>query len=317
MEISQIIGFFTGIALFLFGMSLMSGSIQQAADGEAKILLGKVTENPFHGVLFGTGVTAIIQSSSATSVMCIGFVNAGMMNLKQAKSVILGAIFGTSVTGWILCLNDIGGSDIVSLFSAASITCVAAVTGTVFRMIRKNKFKIVGNVLLGFAVLMSGMSMMSGTVSSMKDDAIFLQLLTDFSNPIVGILVGCLFAAILQSASASVGVLQALASTGIITFRIALPLIIGISIGAALPVLLAAPESTKDGRKAAFFYMNSTLFSAVFLSTVIYLTLFLCGKPFVNEVMTSWSVALLNTVYRLMSVLVVLPAMWSKKIKFL
>ena len=311
--ISSIFEFLTGIALFLFGMSLMSGSIQKAADDEAKVMLGKVTNNPLQGVLFGTAVTSIIQSSSATSVMCIGFVNGGLMNLRQAKSVILGAIFGTSITGWVLCLGEIGAGKLANILSTASITCFAAVLGTIFRMTKKEKLKIVGDVLLGFAVLMAGMSMMSDSVSSMNDNPAFLRLITDFSNPFFGILIGCIFAAVLQSASAAVGVVQALAATGMITFRIALPLIIGISVGAALPVLLAAPEASENGKKAALFYLISTLVSAVILSVVIYAILYLCGNPFDEYVMSSWKVALLNTVYRLLSVIVILPSLWLKE----
>lgn len=315
MEITSIFSFLTGIALFLFGMSFMSGSVQKAADSEAKTMLSRVTGNPFQGVLFGTGVTAVIQSSSATSVMCIGFVNGGMMQLRQAKSVILGAILGTSITGWILCLGDIGAGGVASLLSSTSITCFAAVVGTILRMTHVNKRKTAGDVLLGFAVLMAGMNMMSGAVSSMDENTDFLRLMTNFSHPIIGIVMGCVFAAILQSASAAVGVVQALTTSGLISFHTALPLIIGISVGAALPVLLAAPEATADGKKAAFFYLNSTFASAVILTAVIYSLLFVWDDPFAAHQMTSWSVALLNTVYRLLSVVVVLPLLWLERKK--
>lgn len=309
MDITLIFNFLTGIALFLYGMSLMSHSVQSAASGETKVLLGHVSNSPLQGVLFGTAITTLIQSSSATSVMCISFLNGGMMELVQAKSVILGAIFGTSITGWILCLNDIGSSGLADLLSSASITCIAAVVGTVLRMTKGEKRKIAGNVLLGFSVLMAGMNMMSSAVSSMQDNPFFLRLMTDFSNPLFGILVGGVFAAILQSASAAVGVVQALAMSGVITFHVALPLIIGISVGAALPVLLAAPEASPDGKKAAFFYLNSTLVSAVVLTILIYLVLFLCGNPIAQYQMNSWTVSLLNTVYRLLSVIVVWPSL--------
>ncbi len=313
MDISSIYRFLTGIALFLYGMSLMSGSVRKAADSEAKTVLSRVTGNPFQGVLFGTAVTALIQSSSATSVMCIGFVNGGMMELRRAKSVILGAILGTSITGWILCLGDIGAGGVASLFSSASITCFAAVVGTILRMTHDNKRKTAGDILFGFAVLMAGMNMMSGAVSAMDENTVFLRLMTNFTNPFIGIIVGCVFAALLQSASAAVGVVQALATSGLVSFHTALPLIIGISVGAALPILLAAPQATMDGRKTAFFYLNSTLISAVLLTAVIYLLLFVWGDPFAAHQMTSWSVALLNTVYRLLSVVVVLPLLWLER----
>lgn len=313
MDINSFFSFFTGIALFLFGMSLMSGSIRKAADSETKQILSRVTANPFQGVMFGAGVTSVIQSPAATSVMCIGFVNGGMMELSHAKSVILGAIFGTSITGWVLCLGDLSGSGWANLLSTASITCLSALLGTVFRMTKNEKLCVGGDILLGFAVLMAGMSMMSGAFSAMNDNPVFLRLMTDFSNPLLGIAVGCVFAAILQSASAAVGVVQALAASGVISFHTALPLIIGISVGAALPVLLAAPAASLDGKKAAYFYLFSTLASAVVLTTLIYLCLFFVGEEFALYQMTSPDVALLNTVYRLLSVIVVLPMLYIEK----
>ena len=201
-----------GVALFLFGMTLMGDGLKKVAGNKLEIILYKLTSTPLKGVLLGTGVTAVIQSSSATSVMVVGFVNSGMMQVRQAIGIVLGSILGTSITGWILCLSDISGSGWVSLLSTATLTGVVAVVGIVLRMFCKDLTKHhIGDILLGFAVLMYGMSSMSGAVAPLKDSAAFIQLLTRFSNPLLGVLVGTVFTCILQSASAAVGILQALA----------------------------------------------------------------------------------------------------------
>ena len=224
-----------GVALFLFGMTLMGDGLKKVAGNKLEIILYRLTSTPLKGVLLGTGVTAVIQSSSATSVMVVGFVNSGMMQVRQAIGIVLGSILGTSITGWILCLSDISGSGWVSLLSTATLTGIVAVIGIVLRMFCKNQVKRhIGDILLGFAVLMYGMSAMSGAVAPLKDSAAFINLLTRFSNPLLGVLVGTVFTCILQSASAAVGILQALAITGTITFSVAFPITLGIAIGAAV-----------------------------------------------------------------------------------
>ena len=232
-----------GVALFLFGMTLMGDGLKKVAGNKLEIILYKLTSTPLKGVLLGTGVTAVIQSSSATSVMVVGFVNSGMMQVRQAIGIVLGSILGTSITGWILCLSDISGSGWVSLLSTATLTGVVAVVGIVLRMFCKDLTKHhIGDILLGFAVLMYGMSSMSGAVAPLKDSAAFIQLLTRFSNPLLGVLVGTVFTCILQSASAAVGILQALAITGTITFSVAFPITLGIAIGAGADVALDAAD---------------------------------------------------------------------------
>lgn len=230
MGISDVISLLGGIALFLFGMSLMGEGLKKVAGSKLELVLYRLSSTPLKGVLLGTGVTAVIQSSSATSVMVVGFVNSGMMKVRQAIGVIMGAILGTSITGWILCLSSIsGGSGLVQLLSTEVLTGIVAVVGIILRMFSaKTSHRHVGEILLGFAVLMYGMSAMSGAVSPLRESESFIRILTSFSNPLLGILVGIAFTSILQSASAAVGILQALSITGAITFEIAFPIIMGV-----------------------------------------------------------------------------------------
>ena len=257
MSVADVISLLGGIALFLFGMSLMGEGLKKVAGSRLELVLYKLSSTPLKGVLLGTGVTAVIQSSSATSVMVVGFVNSGMMKVKQAIGVIMGAILGTSVTGWILCLSSLeGGSGVVQLLSTEVLTGIVAVVGIILRMFTgKTSNRSVGEILLGFAVLMYGMSAMSGAVSPLRESEAFIRILTSFSNPILGILVGLAFTSVLQSASAAVGILQALAITGAVTFEVALPIVMGIAIGAAVPVLLSALGANLNGKRTAFIYL--------------------------------------------------------------
>ena len=309
MQLSNVIELLTGIALFLFGMSLMGDGLKQVAGNRLEIILYKLTGSPLRGMLFGTGITTVIQSSSATSVMVVGFVNSGLMKLKQAIPVVLGAILGTSITGWVICLSSLdGASGWLSLFSTSTLTCVAALAGIFLRMFSKDRFKNhLSDILLGFAVLMFGMSAMSGAVAPLKENEAFISILTTFSNPLIGILVGMAFTCILQSASAAVGILQALTFTGSISFEIALPLIMGISIGAAVPVLLSAVGATPDGQRTALAYLISNLLGVVFTAVVFYALNAMFQFTFMGAILSTASVALLNTVYRLIVVAVLLP----------
>ena len=244
MSISDVITLLGGVALFLFGMSLMGDGLKKVAGNKLELVLYRLSSTPLRGVLLGTGVTAVIQSSSATSVMVVGFVNSGMMQVKQAIGVVMGAILGTSITGWILCLSDIsGGSGWVDLLSTATLTGIVAVVGIVLRMAGKKQSTLsVGNILMGFAVLMFGMSSMSGAVAPLKESEVFTGILTSFSNPFLGILVGIVFTSVIQSASAAVGILQALAITGAVTYEVAFPIIMGIAIGAGTDVAIDAAD---------------------------------------------------------------------------
>ena len=309
MTIADVVSLLGGIALFLFGMSLMGEGLKKVAGSRLELVLYKLSSTPLKGVLLGTGVTAVIQSSSATSVMVVGFVNSGMMKVRQAIGVIMGAILGTSVTGWILCLSSLeGGSGVVQLFSTDVITGVVAVIGIILRMFnKKTTNRHVGEILLGFAVLMYGMSAMSGAVSPLRESEAFIRILTSFSNPILGILVGLAFTSVLQSASAAVGILQALAITGAVTFEVALPIVMGIAIGAAVPVLLSALGANLNGKRTAFIYLLIDVLGVLIWALLFYGANAIIHFTFLDAVMSSVSIALMNTLFRLATVIVLLP----------
>ena len=309
MSVADVISLLGGIALFLFGMSLMGEGLKKVAGSRLELVLYKLSSTPLKGVLLGTGVTAVIQSSSATSVMVVGFVNSGMMKVKQAIGVIMGAILGTSVTGWILCLSSLeGGSGVVQLLSTEVLTGIVAVVGIILRMFTgKTSNRYVGEILLGFAVLMYGMSAMSGAVSPLRESEAFIRILTSFSNPILGILVGLAFTSVLQSASAAVGILQALAITGAVTFEVALPIVMGIAIGAAVPVLLSALGANLNGKRTAFIYLLIDVLGVLIWALLFYGANAIIHFTFLNAVMSSVSIALMNTLFRLATVIVLLP----------
>ena len=306
---SMILSLLCGVSLFLFGMSLMGDGLKLAAGNKLEAFLYTMTNTPLKGVALGTGVTSVIQSSSATTVMVIGFVNSGMMKLKQAIGIIMGANIGTSITGWILCLSYIEGSNgIASILSTATISAVVAVVGIIFRMFCKRTLhKNVGNIMLGFAILMTGMQMMSGAVSPLRESPVFIKMLTMFSNPIAGILVGIAFTAVLQSASATVGVLQALSVTGILTFASAFPIVLGIGVGAACPVLISAIGANKNGKRTALVYLINDLFGLIMWSVIFYTVNAFVHFTFMDMTMTPVAIALLNTVFRLATVIVLFP----------
>ena len=307
---SMILSLLCGVALFLFGMSLMGDGLKMVAGNKLEAFLYRMTNTPLKGVALGTGVTSVIQSSSATTVMVIGFVNSGMMKLKQAIGIIMGANIGTSITGWILCLSYIGGSGggIASIFSTATISAVVAVIGIIFRMFcKRSVHKNIGNIMLGFAILMTGMQMMSGAVSPLRESPMFIKMLTMFSNPIAGILVGIAFTAVLQSASATVGVLQALSVTGILTFASAFPIVLGIGVGAACPVLISAIGANKNGKRTALVYLINDLFGLILWSVIFYTVNAFVHFTFMDMTMTPVAIALLNTVFRLATVIVLFP----------
>ncbi len=309
MGITEIIALLSGIALFMFGMSLMGDGLKKVAGSKLELVLYRLSSTPLKGVLLGTGVTAVIQSSSATSVMVVGFVNAGMMKLRQAIGVILGAILGTSVTGWVISLSYIeGGSGIGKLLSTATLTGLTAVIGILLRMFsKKASRKHVGDILLGFAVLMFGMSTMSGSVSGLRDQPWFKGTLQSLSNPILGILVGAAFTALLQSASAAVGIVQALSMTGAMEFDAALPLLMGIAIGAAVPVLLSALGANTEGKRTALVYLVAEIFGVIVCAALYYAADAIFNFSFKQTVMNPFNLALVNTVLRLAMVVLLLP----------
>lgn len=309
MSISQVISLLSGVALFLFGMTLMGDGLKKVAGNRLELILYRLSNTPLKGLLLGTGVTAVIQSSSATSVMVVGFVNSGMMKVKQSVSVILGAILGTSVTGWVICLSYLeGAGGIKSLLSAATLTGVIAVVGIILRMFTKSQMKRhIGDILMGFAVLMFGMSAMSSAVSSLGNEPWFTSLLTSLSNPVLGILVGAVFTAVLQSASAAVGIVQALAVTGAVEVREALPLLMGIAIGAAAPVLLSAIGAGTQGKRAAFIYPVAGILGVAGSAAIFYALNAVLRFSFMDTVVSPFSVAAVNSFLRLAMVALLIP----------
>ena len=309
MSIANIFSLLGGVALFLFGITLMGEGLKRVAGNKLELVLYRLSGTPLKAILLGTGVTAVIQSSSATSVMVVGFVNSGMMKLTQAINVILGALIGTSITGWIICLSYLDGAGgWVSLLSTATITSIVAVIGIILRMFSKKQVHHhIGDILMGFAVLMYGMSAMSGSVSSLKESESFIRMMTTFSNPLLGILAGAAFTAILQSASAAVGILQALSITGAISFATAYPVILGIAIGAAVPVLLSALGAKVNGRRAAFSYLMLEILGVIICGTVYYS---LAGFGVIDLgpwVMNPITIAAVNSIFRIITAIVLFP----------
>ena len=298
-----------GIALFLFGMQLMGDGLKKVAGGKLEVILYRLSNTPLKGVLLGTGVTAIIQSSSATSVMVVGFVNAGMIKMKQAIGIIMGAIIGTSVTGWVLCLSDIsGGAGWVDLLSTEVLAAVIGVIGIMFRMICKNPTKKhIGDIMIGFCILMVGMQNMSAAVAPLRSEPAFIDMLTKFSNPFIGILIGLLVTAVLQSASATVGILQALSVTGAISFSVALPIIMGIAVGAAMPVIISSFGATTDGKRTAFVYLLVDALGALIWAVVFYSVNHFVHFSFMDRTMTTVSIAFVNSLFRVATVAVLFP----------
>ncbi|MBQ3864258.1 MAG: Na/Pi cotransporter family protein [Clostridia bacterium] len=310
MELSDIFTLLGGIALFLFGMHLMGDGLKRVAGNKLELILFRLTSTPLKGMLLGTGVTAVIQSSSATSVMVVGFVNSGMMKLRQAIAVIMGAIIGTSITGWVISLSEIGGagSAAISLLSTETLAGVVAVAGILIQMLsKKQSWKHIGDILMGFAILMFGMRIMSSAVSGLKEEPLFLNAMSNISNPFLGILIGIAVTAILQSASASVGILQALSSTGAITFDTVLPLILGIAIGASVPVLISAIGSSGEGKRTAFSYLYVEVLRVILFAAVFYTLNAFLHFAFMQKTMDMVSIALLNTMFRIVTVAVLAP----------
>ena len=308
MNISNILNLLGGIALFLFGMTLMGDGLKKVAGNKLELVLYQLSGTPLRGVLLGAGVTAVIQSSSATSVMAVGFVNSGVMKLRQAISVIQGALIGTSITGWIIALSSLEGAGWTALLSTSNLSALVAVVGILLHMFSKKQLhRHVGDILMGFAVLMFGMHSMSSAVEPLRDNAYFLHLMSGVSHPLLGILVGAVFTAILQSASAAVGILQALSMTGAITFSQAYPLILGIAIGSSLPVLMAAIGAKVDGRRAAWSYLIIEVLGVLIFGVLYYVLDAFFHFGLDNLVVGTFSVALINTVFRAATSFALLP----------
>lgn len=309
MDIFDVLSLIGGLALFLFGMNVMGEALEKRAGNQLKNILEKLTSSRWKGFLLGAGVTAIIQSSSATTVMVVGFVNSGIMTLKQAIGIIMGANVGTTITSWILSLTGIESSNILmSLLKPTSFTPILALIGIILLMRKKNsKSADTGMILLGFAVLMFGMDAMSAAVSPLKDVPEFQNILTMFTNPILGVLAGTVLTAIIQSSSASVGILQALASTGVVTYGSAIPIIMGQNIGTCVTAMISSVGTNKNAKRTAVVHLSFNI-----IGTTVWLTLFciinqLVDLAFINESASLLGIAVTHTIFNVLCTALLFP----------
>ena len=309
MNIFDILTLIGGLSLFLFGMSIMGQALERRAGGNLRQLLGRLTTNRAAGLLTGLGITAVIQSSSATTVMVVGFVNSGLMTLKQAINVIMGANIGTTVTAWVLSLAGIdSGSVVVSLLKPSSFTPVLAMIGIVFYMFcRNDRKKDTGMVLLGFATLMFGMESMSGAVSGLREVPAFRNLFILFKNPILGVLAGAVLTAAIQSSSASVGILQALAVTGQVSYGAAIPIIMGQNIGTCATAMLSSVGANKNAKRAAMVHLSFNVIGTAVWLTVFCLIKAVRSPAFLDEGASLLGIAVAHTVFNVLCTILMLP----------
>jgi len=305
MTISNTIALLGGLGFFLFGMSLLGEGLKRVAGSKLEIILEKLTSTTFRGVLLGALVTAVIQSSSATTVMVVGFVNSGIMKLTNAIGIIMGANIGTTATGWILVLSGIEGGG--GLSSATIFAFVAFVGIILYFFCKDTTKKNVGMILLALSVLMNGMQTMSAAMSPLKESPVFLNFISAVSNPLVAIAVGIVVTAIIQSCSASIGILQALSFTGVISYEVAVPMVLGMCIGACVPVLLSAIGANINGKRTAFVYLYFNLAGSVLLMIPFYLIHGLIGLDFMAATATSMGIAIVNTVYKVLATVLLTP----------
>ena len=310
MGASEIIGLLGGIALFLFGMAIMGDGLKKVAGSKLELVLYKLTSTPLKGVLLGTGVTAVIQSSSATTVMVVGFVNAGLLSLTQAVGVIMGANIGTTVTAQLLRLGDISSDNVfLALLKPSILGPLLAAVGIVLFMFLKgsSRRQIVGQILLGLGLLFIGMKTMENAVSGLQELPAFRELFVAFSNPLLGILVGAAVTALIQSSSASMGILQAVSSTGVVSFHIAIPLIMGQNIGTCITALLSAIGASKNAKRTAMVHLLFNIIGTLFFLVVLYAGNALFHFPFWGDVMNRGSIANLHLGFNVACTLLLLP----------
>lgn len=311
MDIFSVLSLIGGLVLFLFGMDLMGDSLKKLAGGKLESILAKLTSNRFKGFLLGFAVTAVIQSSSATTVMLVGFVNSGIMKLGQTIAVILGANIGTTVTSWLLSTADIGGTAILlKLLKPSSFTPVLAAIGFIMGMVSKDDGrKNIGTILIGFAILMFGMDAMSGAVEGLRDNAAFTNLLTKFKNPVMGVLVGALFTAVIQSSSASVGVLQALALSCNVPFAVAIPVIMGQNIGTTITPIISSFSGNRDSKRVAFSCLYIKMVDVLVVGSLFYLINHFVNFEFMSEseYVSATNVAVIHTAFNVISGVALLP----------
>lgn len=305
MAIANTMSLLGGLAFFLFGMSLLGEGLKRVAGSKMEIILGKLTSTTFKGILLGSLVTAVIQSSSATTVMVVGFVNSGIMKLANAIGIIMGANIGTTATGWILVLAGVEGN---GGFSSATVFAFVAFIGIIFYFFcKKQSTKNTGMIMLAFSVLMSGMQAMSSAMEPLKQSRVFLNFISAVSNPLFAMLVGAAVTAVIQSCSASIGILQALSVTGVIRYDVAIPMVIGMCIGACVPVLLSAIGANVNGKRTAFIYLFFNLSGAIVLMVPFYIIDFFVQFNFMDLPAASLGIAIVNTVFKVSATILLAP----------
>ena len=319
MTIFNLFSLLGGLALFLFGMDVMGKSLEKQAGGQLQKILSRLTDSPLKGFFLGLGVTAIIQSSSATTVMVVGFVNSGVMQLHQAIGIIMGSNVGTTVTSWLLSLAGLEGDSLwLQLLKPTSFSPVLAFVGILLYMGRSERRRGVGTILIGFAVLMTGMTTMSGAVAPLQDEAWFTSLFVRFSNPVLGVLVGAAVTAVIQSSSASVGILQALSMTGVITYGSATPIIMGQNIGTCVTALLSSVGANKNARRAAMVHLYFNVIGVGLFLLVFYGLDAVIRFSFIDTPIAAWGIAVVHSVFNLSATAVLLPfAGWLEKLAVL
>ena len=310
----DVLALLCGLALFLYGMDVMGESLKKSAGSSLKTFLGKMTTNPIKGFLLGLIVTLVIQSSSATTVMVVGFVSSGTMTLVQSVGVIIGANVGTAITAWLTALNSLGGDSgketvkMLGVLKPDSWVPIVALIGICLLMfVKRGKKKDIGVILLGFVVLMTGMTMMSDAVSPLKGNESFRQILTMFENPVLGILAGLVLTAIVQSSSASVGILQALTATGAITYGAAIPIVMGQNIGTCVTAMISALGANRNGKRAAVVHLSFNVIGVVAVSILFYTLNAIINFAFTSAAIDAWGIALVHTLFKLICVALIGP----------
>ena len=310
MDIFDVLNMIGGLSLFLYGMSIMGNGLSKMAGGKLETILEKLTTKRIFAVLLGAGVTAVIQSSSATTVMVVGFVNSGIMKLSQAVGIIMGANIGTTITSWLLSLTGIeGGTILLKLLKPSSFSPILAAVGIILVTISKgeSKKKDIGNILLGFAILMFGMETMSGAVSGLANNQSFTRMMTAFSNPILGMAVGAILTAIIQSSSASVGILQALCATGAVHYSVALPIIMGQNIGTCVTSILSSIGASKNAKRAAMIHLYFNLIGTILFMVVFYSVNSFIEFAFLGRTANAAGIALIHSMFNIGATIVFLP----------
>ena len=310
MDIFSVLNMIGGLSLFLYGMSVMGDGLSRMAGGKLETILEKLTTKRIFAILLGAGVTAVIQSSSATTVMVVGFVNSGIMKLSQAVGIIMGANIGTTVTSWLLSLTGIKGRTVwLKLLKPSSFSPVLAAVGIILFMASRSesKKKDIGGILLGFAVLMFGMETMSGAVSGLADNASFTRMMTAFRNPILGMAVGAIFTAIIQSSSASVGILQALCVTGAVHYSVALPIIMGQNIGTCVTSIISSIGASRNARRAAMIHLYFNLIGTTLFMVVFYTINSFAAFAFLGESANAAGIAVIHSLFNIGATIILAP----------